>query len=298
MRITAPPFGDMSGANDLVWSETMHQTRLLMSSWSRFSSRELQLDVNGLTLAVISHAGFGRRLDWTSNSDSNDAKTGGKGSSPSIPQGYRMSFLRAINDTTAHMAAILLLPRWLLSLTPKRGAALAHSQLDRYMREMIRTESQRVSRDVKYESEAARGNLLTSVLRASASEAAAATAGNGGKGGAKRERKEAFTEDEVMGNLFIYLLAGYETTANAILYGLIVLALRPDLQNGVIEEVDRVYAEAEKEGRTELTYADDFEKLQYTYGFMVRALEDRACNLSAPVNKQQALLLSFDNDSS
>ncbi|KAF7511919.1 hypothetical protein GJ744_003152 [Endocarpon pusillum] len=71
-----------------------------------------------------------------------------------------------------------------------------------------------------------------------------------------------------MSNLFIYLLASYETTANTILYGLIVLALRPELQSRVIGEIDQVYADAARAGRTGLTYGDDFERLQYTYGFM------------------------------
>jgi hypothetical protein len=50
---------------------------------------------------------------------------------------------------------------------------------------------------------------------------------------------------------------------------LITLALRPDIQDKVIEEIDAVYADAASAGRTELSYNEDFEKLQYTYGFMV-----------------------------
>lgn len=63
---------------------------------------------------------------------------------------------------------------------------------------------------------------------------------------------------------------GYETTANAIAYGLIVLALHQNIQTEVINEVDAVYARAQQAGRTKLTYGDDFEALEYTYGFMVR----------------------------
>ncbi|KAL5425800.1 hypothetical protein PMIN07_011423 [Paraphaeosphaeria minitans] len=252
VRITAPPFGDMSGANDLVFAETTSQTKRLIESWSCKPSDELQFDVNGLTLAVISMAGFGKRLDWTSNQDD----------SANIPPGYDLSFLRAISDTTSYMTAILLLPKWLLRITPFRCAAVAHDNLDRYMREMIRAERKQILSDAAYESASARGNLLTSILKASALEGAqSATVGSSA-------RKEAFTEDEVMGNLFIYLLAGYETTANAILYGLIVLALRRDIQAECVAEVDRIYAEAAAESRSTLTYAKDFDKLQYLYGFM------------------------------
>ncbi|MCJ1243901.1 hypothetical protein MMC30_001098 [Trapelia coarctata] len=258
VRVTAPPFSDTAGANDLVWSETLLQTRLLISSWDKKASLDLQRDINALTLAVISFAGYGKRVDWTSSSTS--AET--------IPSGYTMSFLKAIQETVDHMVAILLLPKWLMRLIHLREAAEAHSQFDRYLREIIRTEKQNFSENKNYESKAARGNLLTSVLRASALEGA-----SGGKATDDEEgKKRAFTEDEVMGNISIFLMAGYETTANAILYGLIVLAIRPDLQDKVTEEVDRIHAEAAASGRKELTYADDYPKLTYTFGFMYETL--------------------------
>lgn len=53
------------------------------------------------------------------------------------------------------------------------------------------------------------------------------------------------------------------------MYGLISLALRKDIQDKIIDEIDTVYLEAAIDGRAELTYKDDFPKLKYTYGFMV-----------------------------
>ncbi|KAI9739476.1 MAG: Cytochrome P450 monooxygenase prx9 [Claussenomyces sp. TS43310] len=276
VRITAPPFSDQNGANDLVWKETMFQTRLLMESWSKETSRELQLDVNALTLAVISLTGFGRRVDWTSKSKDE--------SKP--PSGYRISFLKAIHDTTGYITAILLFPRWFLSLTPWREAAVAHQQLEKYMRELIRSEKAQISQNKDHQSSTAHGNLLKSLLKASAAEGAANSNPN--------TKKQGFTEDEVLGNLFLYLLAGYETTANAILYGLIVLALRPDLQANVALEIDRIHAEATSEGRTELTYMQDFEKLEYTYGFMYETfrLYPGVIIVTKMVNEATSILVS------
>jgi len=134
------------------------------------------------------------------------------------------------------------------------------------MRNMIRTEKDSIRSNEEYQSVSARGNLLTSVMRASALDAATSAKVGGHK------RKEAFSEDEVMGNLFIYLLAGYETTANAIVYGLITLALHHEIQDAVIADIDSAYEVAAAAGRTELTYEDDFESLQYTYGFMYETL--------------------------
>lgn len=120
-----------------------------------------------------------------------------------IPKGYSMTFLKAISDTTGYMIAILLVPRWLLKLTPLRKAGIAHSQLEKYLRKMIQTEQKRIAKNENDESSIAKGNLLTEVLKASASNNL-----SDDKSIRPGERKDAFTEDEVMGNLFIYLLAG------------------------------------------------------------------------------------------
>ncbi|KAM4067577.1 cytochrome p450 [Hirsutella rhossiliensis] len=235
VRITAPPFSDGSGVNELVWKETQRQTQLLMQDWTENQPENIGEDVNALTLAVISLAGFGKRLESV------------KDQTQDIPPGYRLSFLRAISDTTAYMLAILVFPSWLLELTPYAKASLAKKQLEKYMYAMIRQAKQRIE----------------SVVQAAHDESEDRST----KEPAQSPRR-GFNEDEVAGNLFIYLLAGYETTANAIVYALVVLALRPDIQAKVVEEVDRVYAEAAADGRSALTYKDDFAKLAYSYGFM------------------------------
>lgn len=172
-------------------------------------------------------------------------------------------------------------------MTSMKEIAVAHGELEKYMREMIRTETANLSKDSEYQSADAKGNLLTSVLRASAFEAKAAG------------RKQAFSEDEVLGNLFLYLLAGYETTANAMTYGFITLALRQDLQDRIIQEVDGVYAEAAAEGRTSLNYTDDFEKFQYTYGFMyeVFRLYPGVCIITKMVPKDTTITVYPENNS-
>lgn len=67
-------------------------------------------------------------------------------------------------------------------------------------------------------------------------------------------------------------LAGYDTTANTIIFSTITLALYDRVQNRLIEEVDRIYNEAEKEGRDELTFTDDLPKFRYLLAFMVRQI--------------------------
>lgn len=65
------------------------------------------------------------------------------------------------------------------------------------------------------------------------------------------------------------------------IYGSVCLALYPELQDSVVEEIDRVWDEAEKEGRTELDYDNDYPKLKYTLCFMV-TLSHPPCFKSYP----------------
>lgn len=277
VRITAPPFNDGSGANDLVWNEASDQARALMESWSQENTtRDLSLDINRLTLAVIAYTGFGKRLDFKAEVSDHRNK---------IPTGYKMSLHHALHLVTTFMVRILLIPKWILNMTSMKEIAVAHGELEKYMREMIRTETANLSKDSAYESAEAKGNLLTSVLRASAFEAKAAG------------RKQAFSEDEVLGNLFLYLLAGYETTANAMTYGFITLALRQDLQDRIIEEVDEVYEKAAADGRTSLNYTDDFENFRYTYGFMyeVFRLYPGVCIITKMIPKDTTITVYPEN---
>ncbi|KAH7349069.1 putative cytochrome P450 oxidoreductase [Pyrenochaeta sp. MPI-SDFR-AT-0127] len=274
VRITAPPFGDGSGVNELVWEETVQQTRKLAAMWVNSTTRDVFEDVNLLTLAVISRAGFGKTLDVTAK----------EGEGQDITAGHKLSFFKAIHNTTNHIVAILMWPGWLLNLTPMRHAHVAHVELDKYLREMIRSERARIESNEDHQSSTARGNLLTAVLRASRMESK-----SGGN-----TRKEAFSEDEVMGNLFVYLLAGYETTANSIAYGLVALALHQEIQDEVIKEVDSVFARAEQDGRMSLSYREDFEKLEYTYGFMYEVLRlfPGVTLITKMVNKAETVIVS------
>jgi cytochrome P450 len=221
-----------------------------MDSWSQDGSiRDISLDISRLTLGVISYAAFGEQLDFTAAVS--DLKS-------TIPPGYKLSLLHALHTVVKNMIQILVLPEWVMRMTGMSHLVLARTELEKHMRGMIQSETAMLEKDVEYKSARAPGTLLTSLLRASVKEGP--TQGDG--------RKHAFTEDEVLGNVFIFFVAGHETSANALIYALITLAIRQDLQDKIMAEIDSVYEEAHSAGRTELTYADDFEKLEYTFGFM------------------------------
>ena len=71
-------------------------------------------------------------------------------------------------------------------------------EFEQYMRAAINEEKAKIEADATYENQEARGNLLTAMLKVSAS---AAKHDGGGK-------KTTFTDDEVLGNAFMFFLAG------------------------------------------------------------------------------------------
>jgi len=48
------------------------------------------------------------------------------------------------------------------------------------------------------------------------------------------------TEDEITGNLFLFTMAGFDTTANTLVYAIMALALEPDWQDWIFEGINEV----------------------------------------------------------
>jgi cytochrome P450 len=73
------------------------------------------------------------------------------------------------------------------------------------------------------------------------------------------------TEDEIMGNLFVFTAAGFDTTANTMGYAMTELAVNDRWQDWLIEEIDDVL----KDMPEELDYAEVFPKLNRCLAIMV-----------------------------
>uniref|UniRef100_A0A667Z4I3 Thromboxane-A synthase n=1 Tax=Myripristis murdjan TaxID=586833 RepID=A0A667Z4I3_9TELE len=75
----------------------------------------------------------------------------------------------------------------------------------------------------------------------------------------KHPQKRMMTEDEIVGQAFIFLLAGYETSSNTLAFTCYLLAIHPDCQSKVQEEVDHFFTRHESPDYTnvqELKYLD------------------------------------------
>lgn len=75
----------------------------------------------------------------------------------------------------------------------------------------------------------------------------------------RRPQKKMMTEDEIVGQAFVFLLAGYETSSNTLAFTCYLLAINPECQRKVQEEVDDFFTRHESPNYTnvqELKYLD------------------------------------------
>lgn len=79
--------------------------------------------------------------------------------------------------------------------------------------------------------------------------------------------KGGLSDPEITSNVFIFTLAGHETTATTIQTALVLLAVHPELQQEIHEELDVVYGgKSEGEG---LVYESDYPKMRRVMALMV-----------------------------
>ncbi len=59
----------------------------------------------------------------------------------------------------------------------------------------------------------------------------------------KAGAKKRLTDEDIVGNVVTFILAGYETTANALTYTSYLLALNPHVQERLQQEIDTYFEE-------------------------------------------------------
>jgi hypothetical protein len=168
-----------------------------------------------------------------------------------LAAGHSMSYRDALKIILQNiLSAIILgsLPPIPSIILPNKlqDIKLAVAEFKTHMNEMVEEERTRVD---KLDSE--KDNLLTALVRAS----------DQGRG------RSSLSHDEIMGNLFIYNVAGHDTTANTICYAIYLLAADPHWQEWIGEEIRSVFAG--KDDVESWEYEKAFPKLKRCLALMV-----------------------------
>ena len=201
-------------------------------------------DTATLALHVITSAGFGISYPF-------------QGGLRIIQKGHTMLYREALSTILNNIVLVFLLPHKLLSpkYVPLRLSYLSRAvqEYKNYLLEMVDKE-----RDLVLNGEYGADNLMSSLVRAS--EEDKATTMNGGS-------KNGLSDDEVLGNLFIYNFAGHETTANTLAFAILLLGAFPEQQEWIREEIEHVIG---RHGNPDdWTYETNFPRLKRCLAVMV-----------------------------
>ncbi|KAF2248737.1 cytochrome P450 monooxygenase-like protein [Trematosphaeria pertusa] len=206
-KCTAASFNEHNNA--IVWTESLHQARQMLNYWKSAGEagvRTTAHDVRTLALDVLLSAGFGKSFSFTAA----QSKT-----SPSGPLSYRDALALILENAVLIFA---IGPRVLqrLYFVPGLGRlAQATVEFKQYMIDLIdQSKHESHVRDTQ-------ANLLTSLVRAAVQD-------------------KQLSQDEVLGNMFVFNFAGHDTTAITLAYTFMLLAVYPEVQEWLAAEINHV----------------------------------------------------------
>ena len=195
----------------------------MLQSWverGARGTRDTVSDTATLSLHVLTGAGFGISYPYRKGVQS-------------PPSGHAMSYQDALLTVLQNVVLFSIIPRsWMafrFAPAKLRRVHQAAREFQMYMAEMLSNERSQIS---KRQPESR--NLLTALVRAS--DEARESSHN-------EMSRQGLSDDEIFGNIFIYNLAGYETTANTVSTGIILLAAYPEWQEWLAEEINVVFDE-------------------------------------------------------
>jgi cytochrome P450 len=206
-KIAAPAFSEKN--NKLVWDETI---RIMMDLFDNVWGDRSEVVVDHcaditlpIALFIISAAGFGRRVAWTTDLV--------------VPPGHQMTFKDALHTLSTNLILKIALPGWTKYLTKHtKKVDLAFMELKQYMVEMV--EARRNADKVEQ-----CHDLFSGLLDAAEDE---------------QGSEAALSDEELIGNMFIFLLAGHENTAHTLCFSFALLALYPDEQERLYQQIKGV----------------------------------------------------------
>lgn len=250
----------------IVWKEGIRQAESMIALFNQGDEvnsadvdlKTMQDNINLLAMHVLMAAGFGREYDF--------GPEGLKKDEPGFSMSYGHSLevlLRNILFTI--LFSTLKAPEWLLPTT-LRELKTARGAFMKHMEAKVQEEKDAFAQEKNGSGESHLGDtLVASLVRANEKA----------KEESDASLRFVLNDEELFGNIFIYNLAGFETTSTQLTYSLPLLAANPDVQDWIREEIDDVMS------RTS-SYEEAYPQLVRTLAVMVCPLFSRTQPPSPP----------------
>ncbi|KAF5341535.1 hypothetical protein D9758_012595 [Tetrapyrgos nigripes] len=226
--VAKPAFNEANNA--LVWH---HATRIV-NEWFEDLNKQLRggksvqvdllKDCTELTLLIISSAAFGKHNGWSDHSGDDS--------------GHRLPFRPAVTTAVKNLVPKVLTPNWLFALAeylplPKiiKETADSFVFLRLHMLDIINSAREWVAGG--HEDNSLDAALLQNLVKANLAQLEQEET--------KELLKRRLTDQEVLSNAFMFLLAGHETSAHSLCFTLCLLALYPEVQEKMYQETKRLW---------------------------------------------------------
>ncbi|KAF7344598.1 Cytochrome P450 [Mycena sanguinolenta] len=204
-RIVGPAFGPE--LYKLVWNKTLEIYREMVEveGWKNQNVVEIpvvQKITAKLAFLLISTCGFGFSSTWED--------------SPQTADGA-MPIQEALKIVAETSILFTFLPKWLrfLPISGMKEGRLAQDRLRVFMQDQVTERKGMVASGDK------RADAFTIMVKSNQDESS----------------KYQLDDSELIGNVFVMLFAGHETTANSLAVTLGYMAIREDIQNEVVEQI-------------------------------------------------------------
>ncbi|CAN9410151.1 unnamed protein product [Alternaria alternata] len=243
-KLTAPCFNERASAT--VWSESMRQSKIMIEQWLSSSDgkwKSMIKDTSTLALNVISSVAF----------ENTEVNKPTPGHALSLRDTLVTVMSTSISPTMEGILPFLQFPI-LQSLLPSdvKDLLQAMHEFRQYMDEIIVTE-----REAMTSGQTRVSALISTLIEAS-----------GQVKTESRASKVRLSDTELRGNIFIFLVGGLESTSITLSYAIALLAVHPDIQDWVVEELDGVLSD---NVNSEMEYVRVFPRLKRVMAVMLNA---------------------------
>ncbi|KAJ6449337.1 cytochrome P450 [Mycena sanguinolenta] len=232
-RVLGPAFnGELY---KLVWEETMRTYRDMIQTdgWNTKDVVDVPVAQNltvKMAFMIIASCGFGLNSSWAT---------------PPSTDGV-ISVTEALRIVSERNMLLVFAPKWLLHLpfASFKEARMARDRLAAFMREQID------ERKVDVAAGGTRADAFTMLVKANQDES----------------NKYQLDDDELIGNIFVLLFAGHETTAATLAATLAFMAIHDDIQEEVLAQITSVM------GTKREPQLEDYPKLDKVLAIFYEAL--------------------------
>ncbi|KAF2195514.1 cytochrome P450 monooxygenase-like protein [Zopfia rhizophila CBS 207.26] len=274
-KLTAPSFGDKN--NELVFVESIHHAQSLLELWTGPDGRGNRTvenpaaDTMRFALYVISRAGFDVRVVWPH--EEKEKLTGAPAGADALlvgatpPPGHKMSYREALSELLENIMWTQVAPPPYLAKSPfkiHRTVGTAVIEWGKYMEELYKAKMEDVASGRNTEGM----DLFGSLIKGS---------GIMGNTSDVSKKEASLQKSDLLGNAFVIMLAGHETTANALHFSLIFLAMHWKSQKRLQEDLDKTL-----QGKLmkDWTYEEEFPRL---FNGMAAAVMNETLRLLQPI---------------